>query len=180
MQISEDLKNWYAIACPTTGVRFDLRTLELMDADHDGRVRSPEVKAALEYLKAKGVSLDDLANPSEEDEKKLADVLKRQAELDKAEPSELEKTAMTEWEAKGKTPEVAILGDATAAAEASLAAIEKTVVWNPGPEGKMPDFEPDDWKKFVCVEPVSDWPGGGTLEPGATHELLAAIQSTLE
>lgn len=56
----------------------------------------------------------------------------------------------------------------------------KTVVWNPGPEGKMPDFEPDDWKKFVCVEPVSDWPGGGTLEPGATHELLAAIQSTLE
>lgn len=56
----------------------------------------------------------------------------------------------------------------------------KTVVWNPGPEGKLPDFEADDWKKFVCVEPVSDWPGGGTLAPGATHELLAAIQSSLE
>ena len=84
MTISEDLKQWYAIACPTTGVRFDLRTLELMDADHDGRVRSPEVKAALEYLKGKGVSMDELCHPSEEDEKKLADVLKRQAELDKA------------------------------------------------------------------------------------------------
>ena len=127
MTISEDLKQWYAIACPTTGVRFDLRTLELMDADHDGRVRSPEVQAALEYLKGKGVTLEDLAHPSEEDEKKLADVLKRQAELDKQEPSELEKAAMSEWEAKGKTPEVAVLGDATAAAEAALAAVEKAV-----------------------------------------------------
>ena len=103
MTISEDLKQWYAIACPTTGVRFDLRTLELMDVDHDGRVRSPEVQAALEYLKGKGVTLDDLDHPTEEDEKKLADVLKRQAELDKQEPSELEKAAMSEWEQKGKT-----------------------------------------------------------------------------
>jgi len=56
----------------------------------------------------------------------------------------------------------------------------KTVVWNPGAEGKLADFQPEDWKKFVCVEPVSDWPGGGTLAPGATHELLAAIQSALD
>ena len=25
------------------------------------------------------------------------------------------------------------------------------------------DHAADDWKKFLCVEPVSDWPGGGTL-----------------
>ena len=56
----------------------------------------------------------------------------------------------------------------------------KTVVWNPGPEGKLPDFEPDDWRKFVCVEPVSDWPGGRTLAPGEEHVLAVAIQSTLE
>ena len=145
MEISKDLKQWYAIACPTTGVRFDLRTLELMDADHDGRVRSPEVQAALEYLKGKGVTLDDLDHPTEEDEKKLADVLKRQAELDKAEPSELEKAAMTEWEAKGKTPEVAILGDATAAAEASLAAIEKIVddFFTPPEDMPLVTEEPD-------------------------------------
>ena len=54
MTISEDLKQWYAIACPTTGVRFDLRTLELLDTDHDGRVRSPEIEAALQYLKDAG------------------------------------------------------------------------------------------------------------------------------
>jgi len=56
----------------------------------------------------------------------------------------------------------------------------KTVVWNPGPGEKLPDFQPDDWRRFVCVEPVSDWPGGGTLAPGATHELLAAIQPALD
>ena len=145
MTISKDLKQWYAIACPTTGVRFDLRTLQLMDTDGDGRVRSPEVQAALEYLKSKGVSLDDLARPSEEDAKKLADVLKRQAELDKAEPSELEKAARTEWEAKGKTPEVAVLGEATAAAEASLAAIEKTVddFFTPPEDMPLVTEEPD-------------------------------------
>ncbi len=145
MTISEDLKQWYAIACPTTGVRFDLRTLELMDTDKDGRVRSPEVKAALEYLKAKGISPDDLDHPTEEDEKKLADVLKRQAELEKAEPSDLEKAAMAEWEAKGKTPEVAVLGDATAAAEASLAAIEKIVdeFFTPPEDMPLVTEEPD-------------------------------------
>ena len=56
----------------------------------------------------------------------------------------------------------------------------KAVVWNPGPEGKLPDFGPDDWRRFVCVEPVSDWPGGGTLEPGAKHELLMAIQANMD
>ena len=145
MKISDDLKQWYAIACPTTGVRFDLRTLELMDTDHDGRVRSPEVLAALEFLKSKGVSTDDLDHPSEEDETKLADVLKRQTELSAAEPSELEKAAMAEWEAKGKTPEVAVLGDVTATAEKALAAVEKVVddFFTPPEDMPLVTEEPD-------------------------------------
>ena len=56
----------------------------------------------------------------------------------------------------------------------------KTVVWNPDTAYVVNDHAADDWKKFLCVEPVSDWPGGGTLKPGETHELLAAIQATLE
>ena len=145
MVISKDLKQWYAIACPTTGVRFDLRTLELLDSDHDGRVRSPEMQAALAYLEQKGVSPEQLEKPSAEDEKALADVLKRQAELDKQEPSELEKAAMAEWEAQGKTPEVAVLGDATPAAEAALAAVEKVVddFFTPPEDMPLVTEEPD-------------------------------------
>ncbi len=56
----------------------------------------------------------------------------------------------------------------------------QTVVWNPGSEGKLADFEPDDWRKFVCVEPVSDWPGGRTVASGESHVLMAAIQVRLD
>ena len=56
----------------------------------------------------------------------------------------------------------------------------RTVVWNPGPEMKLPDFAADDWRRFVCVEPVSDWPGSRTLGPGERHELMVAIQSAAE
>ena len=52
------------------------------------------------------------------------------------------------------------------------------VVWNCG-EAVMKDFGPEDWKKYVCVEPVSDWPGGRVLEPGAEYALTAAIQATI-
>lgn len=55
------------------------------------------------------------------------------------------------------------------------------IVWNPGPENVLSDFKPDDWRKFVCVEPVTNWPKAAkALEPGETHELLAAIQATAE
>lgn len=56
----------------------------------------------------------------------------------------------------------------------------RLVVWNPGPDGRIADFDRDSWRQFVCVEPVSDWPGGRTLAPGGTYELCAAIQSSLE
>lgn len=56
----------------------------------------------------------------------------------------------------------------------------KAIVWNPDTAYVVDDHGPDDWKKFLCVEPVSDWPGGGTLAPGASHELLVAIQATLK
>ena len=56
----------------------------------------------------------------------------------------------------------------------------KTVVWNPGQRGSIADLGPDDWRRFVCVEPVSEWPGGRPLAPGETYELVAAIQATLK
>ena len=57
---------------------------------------------------------------------------------------------------------------------------DRVVVWNPGTRYTLPDFDEDSWRRFVCVEPVSDWPGGRTLGPGGKHVLLAAIQSVME
>ncbi len=55
------------------------------------------------------------------------------------------------------------------------------VVWNPGPDVAIPDFEADDWRKFVCVEPVTHWPKAlKLLEPGEKHEFLVAIQASAE
>ena len=56
----------------------------------------------------------------------------------------------------------------------------KAVVWNCGADSAPADFAAGDWSRYVCVEPVSDWPGGATLAPGMAHELLAAVQATLE
>ncbi len=54
------------------------------------------------------------------------------------------------------------------------------VVWNPGEGKAYKDIPADAWRHFVCVEPVSSWPKAlRALAPGETHELLAAIQSTL-
>ncbi|MBA2479231.1 MAG: hypothetical protein H0V44_01110 [Planctomycetes bacterium] len=44
-----DQKLWAALACPVKGLEFDERTLALIDTDNDGRVRAPEIVAAVGY-----------------------------------------------------------------------------------------------------------------------------------
>ncbi|HUO08280.1 MAG TPA: hypothetical protein VM008_08280 [Phycisphaerae bacterium] len=44
-----DKKLWVALACPTRGIEFDHKTLDLIDADHDGRIRAPELLAATHW-----------------------------------------------------------------------------------------------------------------------------------
>ncbi len=44
-----DQKLWAALACPTRGLEFDVKTMDLIDADKDGRIRSPEVLAAVKW-----------------------------------------------------------------------------------------------------------------------------------
>ena len=44
-----DQKLWVALACPTTGLEIDSRTLQLVDTDKDGRVRAPELIAAVKW-----------------------------------------------------------------------------------------------------------------------------------
>ena len=45
-----DQKLWVALACPTEGLEFDKKTLELIDSDSDGRIRAPELLATLAAL----------------------------------------------------------------------------------------------------------------------------------
>lgn len=44
-----DQKLWVALACPTRGLHFDARTLDLIDTDRDGRIRAPELIDACEW-----------------------------------------------------------------------------------------------------------------------------------
>jgi hypothetical protein len=55
-----DQKLWVALACPTRGLEFDVRTLDLLDTDHDGRIRAPEILAACKWTTALLKNPDDL------------------------------------------------------------------------------------------------------------------------
>ncbi len=44
-----DQKLWTALACPVKGLEFDEKTLALIDTDGDGRVRAPEIIAAVDW-----------------------------------------------------------------------------------------------------------------------------------
>ncbi|RZL60840.1 MAG: hypothetical protein EOP81_19310 [Variovorax sp.] len=70
-----DQKLWVALACPTRGLAFDERTLDLIDTDRDGRIRPPELIAACEWACAHlrdpdlllrggdAIALEDIADP---------------------------------------------------------------------------------------------------------------------
>ena len=45
-----DQKLWMTLAMPTRGIEFDPRTADLIDTDCDGRIRPPEVLAALQWI----------------------------------------------------------------------------------------------------------------------------------
>lgn len=44
-----DQKLWAVLSCPVNGLRFDKKTLELIDTDKDGRIRVPEIIAAVKW-----------------------------------------------------------------------------------------------------------------------------------
>ncbi len=48
-----DAKLWVALSCPVEGLEFDRRTLAWIDADGDGRIRVPEIEAAVRFALAR-------------------------------------------------------------------------------------------------------------------------------
>jgi hypothetical protein len=59
-----DQKLWVALACPTTGLEFDAKTLALVDTDKDGRIRVPELIAAAKWTTSLLNDPDDLLKSS--------------------------------------------------------------------------------------------------------------------
>jgi hypothetical protein len=60
-----DQKLWVALSCPTRGIEFDARTLELLDGDHDGNIRAADIISAVQWagalLKDAGLLTGDMA-----------------------------------------------------------------------------------------------------------------------
>ncbi|MEO5960635.1 MAG: hypothetical protein ABIZ49_03680, partial [Opitutaceae bacterium] len=48
-----DQKLWVALSCPVKGLELDEKTLALIDSDRDGRVRVPELLAAIDWAAAR-------------------------------------------------------------------------------------------------------------------------------
>ena len=93
-----DQKLWTVLAASNSGLRFDARMLEFLDSDGDGRIRVPDLLAAIDFLESKNVDLDSLFQEDPENGKRLADISEKLADLAKVEPSDDEKAAMKAWE----------------------------------------------------------------------------------
>ncbi|MDF3055979.1 MAG: hypothetical protein K0R17_194 [Rariglobus sp.] len=52
-----DQKLWVALSCPVKGLELDEKTLALIDTDKDGRIRAPELLAAIDWA---ALHLEDL------------------------------------------------------------------------------------------------------------------------
>jgi hypothetical protein len=59
-----DQKLWVALSCPVKGLEFDEKTLALIDTDKDGRVRVPEVIAAVKWILARIKDPNELVRES--------------------------------------------------------------------------------------------------------------------
>jgi hypothetical protein len=62
---SLDKKLWLALACPTRGLELDERALDLVDTDRDGRIRPPEIVAAVAFCRDALRDMNDLFSASD-------------------------------------------------------------------------------------------------------------------
>ena len=60
-----DQKLWVALSCPVKGLELDERTLALIDSDGDGRIRVPELIAAIKWAAARIKDAGDLLKGGE-------------------------------------------------------------------------------------------------------------------
>ncbi len=167
-----DRKLWTVLSCATRGLRFDPRTLELLDATGKGRIDQSEVLAAVDWLVGKGVDLNELFVENPAAEKRLAAVMAQQADLAKAPLNDADKAAADAW-AKRPEQDAAILplGDKTEAANAALASVEAAI------DGffAVPDDLP-----LVTEEPDKELPLASNLNPKWQAGVRALVAQAVE
>ena len=80
------------------------------------------------------------------------------------------------------TPATCVVEDSATGRRISVAKEHSasTVVWNPWPEKikTMPDLDPADWTKYVCIETCNVKDNARTLAAGESHAMRAAIGVT--
>ena len=143
-----DQKLWVALSCPVRGIEFDAQTLSFVDADRDGQVRAPELIGAVRWAgerlknpevlaqKLSGVPLAAIRDDDAEGARIAAAARALLAGLGKtdgfigvdeasAAGAHFAEQALAAWQAAGA--QALPLGDATAAAQASLDAVAEKV-----------------------------------------------------
>ena len=122
-----DRKMWMAMSCPYSALRFDKRTLELIDTDGDGRIRIDEVIGAIDFLKENNFDFSLLFKKDESDEEKLSQISQRQAAVENEQPTQEELMAIDAWTKEGEMPEISFLGSEMADADQALKAVEPLI-----------------------------------------------------
>jgi hypothetical protein len=160
-----DQKLWVALACPTKGVEFDERTLDLLDFDRDGRIRAPEMIQITRWVRDVFKDPDVLLKTS--DSVALATI-------NDANPAgaAILASAQRVLSRAGKT-------DASTVTLSDLTELTKTfgaAKFN-GDAIIPPDSAPDDDTKKALLDILSTHPGVPDLggKPGITQSIIDAF-----
>jgi len=159
-----DQKLWVALSCPVKGLEIDEQTLALIDADEDGRIRAPELIAAVNWAVAR------LKNPG--DLLAGADRLALDA-IDTSTPEGaiLESSARQILRSLGKASDSAI----TTADAADTAAIFSASVLNGS--GVIPPAAAEEPAVQALIKDIITCLGGTASRNGATGVTAAQIDT---
>jgi hypothetical protein len=199
-----DQKLWVALACPTTGLEFDSRTLALIDTDKDGRIRAPELIAAVKWAgnclknpddllkSAPELPLDAINNATPVGKQLLASAKQILASLGKEEAlvitledtSDTEKIfAQTRFNGDGIVPADSAEDEATRATINDIIAClgpEKDCSGKPGVNQTKVDLffseaqAYSDWRKQAETDPTILPLGDATFTAATTYRALKA------
>ena len=165
-----DPKLWAALSCPASGLEFDTRTLSLLDTDQDGRIRIPEVLAAVDWL------CGSLQDPAAIVEPAAAMPLSLIRD-DNDNGRRLKASAHAILESLGKPGADSLSQEDVTKAAASAA---RNIFNGDGVVPALPDIEPE-VRDFIldALEVV-----GGVMDasgqPGINRDIAAAFIKTLE